>query len=438
MSSDFPSTASLLKRREKAVPRGPFNVTPLFADQAQGAKIRDVDGRDYLDFCGGIGCVNVGHNHPRVVAAVKEQADNFLHTCWHVAMYESYVRLAERLNTLVPIPGHNMTAFFNSGAEAGENAVKIARTYTGRSAIVSFERGFHGRTLMGMSLTGKVHPYTAGFGPFAPEIYHLPWRPFFNPPAELSDERIASEARAALDDLFAYGVEAANVACVIIEPVLGEGGFYPVHPAALKVLHEVTRAQGILLISDEVQTGFGRCGKLFASELFDVKFDMMVMAKSLAAGMPLSAVTAATDIMNSPKVGGIGGTFGGNPLSCAAAHAVLDIMQDEKLPERARQIGSRVMTRFRDFAATLPHVSHPRGLGAMCAVDIVDPETGQGSPEIAGKILIAARKQGLLVMTASGFVLRTLMPLMISDEDLDEGLEILSAALDDVLQESPG
>ena len=243
---------------------------------------------------------------------------------------------------------------------------------------MSFERGFHGRTLMGMSLTGKVHPYTAGFGPFAPEIYHLPWRPFFNPPAEFSDEKIASEARAALDDLFAYGVDAANVACVIIEPVLGEGGFYPVHPVALKVLREVTRAQNILLISDEVQTGFGRCGKLFASELFDVEFDMMVMAKSLAAGMPLSAVTAATEIMNSPKVGGIGGTFGGNPLSCAAAHAVLDIMQDEKLPERAQQIGSRVMARFRDFAATLPHVSHPRGLGAMCAVDIVDPETGQG------------------------------------------------------------
>ena len=433
MSSDLPSTASLLKRREQAVPRGPFNVAPLFADQAEGAKIRDVEGKNYLDFCGGIGCVNVGHSHPRVVAAVKEQADSFLHTCWHVVMYESYVHLAERLNTLVPIPGHNMTAFFNSGVEAGENAVKIARTYTGRSAIVSFERGFHGRTLLGMSLTGKVHPYTAGFGPFAPEIYHLPWRPFFHPPAELSDEKIASEARAALDNLFAYGVDAANVACVIIEPVLGEGGFYPVHPVALKVLREVTRAQGILLISDEVQTGFGRCGKLFASELFDVEFDMMFMAKSLAAGMPLSAVTAAMEIMNAPKVGGIGGTFGGNPLSCAAAHAVLDIMQDEKLPERAQQIGSRVMARFRDFAATLSHVSHPRGLGAMCAVDIVDPETGQGSPEIAGRILVAARERGLLIMTASGFVLRTLMPLIISDEELDEGLDILSAALGDVL-----
>jgi len=229
-------------------------------------------------------------------------------------------------------------------------------------------------------------------------------------------------------------VDAANVACVIIEPVLGEGGFYPVHPAALKVLREVTRSQDILLISDEVQTGFGRCGKLFASELFDVEFDMMVMAKSLAAGMPLSAVTAATEIMNSPKIGGIGGTFGGNPLSCAAAHAVLDIMQDEKLPERAQQIGSRVMTRFRDFAATLPHVSHPRGLGAMCAVDIVDPETGQGSPEIAGRVLVAARERGLLIMTASGFVLRTLMPLIISDEELNEGLEILTAAFDDFLK----
>src|SRR6056297_518268 len=429
MSPDLSTTANLLKRRENAVPQGPFNVAPLFAARAQGAKIWDIEDKVYIDFCGGIGCVNVGHSHPRVVAAIKEQADNFLHTCWHVAMYENYLHLAERLNALVPIPGHNMTTFFNSGAEAGENAIKIARTYNGRSAVVSFERSFHGRTLMGMSLTGKVHPYTAGFGPFAPEVYHLPWRPFFDPPTEHSDSEIATAARAALDDLFAYGVDAANVACVLLEPVLGGGGFYPVHPAALDVLREETRAQGILLIADEVQTGFGRCGTLFASEHFDVRFDMMVMAKSLAAGMPLSAVTAPAEIMNSIKVGGIGGTFGGNPLSCAAAHAVLDIMQDEKLPERAQQIGSRVMTRFRDFAATLPHVSHPRGLGAMCAIDIVDPATGQGSPEIAGRIITAARERGLLAMTASGYTLRTLMPLVISDEELGEGLEILSAAL---------
>ncbi len=429
MSPDLSTTANLLKRRENAVPQGPFNVAPLFAARAQGAKIWDVEDKVYIDFCGGIGCVNVGHSHPRVVAAIKEQADNFLHTCWHVAMYENYLHLAERLNALVPIPGHNMTTFFNSGAEAGENAIKIARTYTGRSAVVSFERSFHGRTLMGMSLTGKVHPYTAGFGPFAPEVYHLPWRPFFDPPTEHSDSEIATAARAALDDLFAYGVDAANVACVLLEPVLGEGGFYPVHPAALDVLREETRAQGILLIADEVQTGFGRCGKLFASEHFDVRFDMMVMAKSLAAGMPLSAVTAPAEIMNSIKVGGIGGTFGGNPLSCAAAHTVLDIMQDEKLPDRAQRIGSRVMACFHNFAATHSHVSRPRGLGAMCAIDIVDPATGQGSPEIAGRIITAARERGLLAMTASGYTLRTLMPLVISDEELGEGLEILSAAL---------
>jgi len=428
MPSDKPTNNHLMRRREAAVPRGPFNVAPIFAARAAGARLWDVEGKEYIDFCGGIGCVNVGHNHPRVVQAVKRQADQFLHTCWHVSMYEQYVRLAERLNDLVPIPGANMTAFFNSGAEACENAVKIARTFTGRSAVVSFERGFHGRTLLGMSLTGKVHPYTAGFGPFAPEVYRLPWKPFFHPP-DASDEEIEAGALATLEDLFAYHVEPEEIACVILEPVFGEGGFYPVHPVALGVLRRVTEAKGILLIADEVQSGFGRCGRLFASEHYGLVPDMVVMAKSLAAGMPLSAVTAPSEIMNSPEVGGIGGTFGGNPVSCAAAHAVLDVMLEEKLPERAGKIGEKVMTAFQGFAAAYDQVRNPRGLGAMCAIDIVDPHTGLGSNDRAGKALAVAREKGLLVMTASGNVLRTLMPLVINDEELERGLNILSDAI---------
>lgn len=423
---------TLMERRQAAVPRGPFNVNPVFVARAEGAKLWDVEGKEYIDFCGGIGCANVGHNHIKVVDAVKKQADQFLHTCWHVAMYSQYVHLAERLNQLVPIPETNMTAFFNSGAEACENAVKIARTHTGRQAVVSFERGFHGRTLMGMTLTGKVRPYTEGFGPFAPEVYHLPWQPFFGQPPGRAYSDVASDAQAALEDFFSYRTEAENVACVILEPVFGEGGFYPVHPAALSMLRKVTKEHGILLITDEVQSGFGRCGRLFASEHYHLTPDMMVMAKSLAAGMPLSAVTAPEEIMNSVKIGGIGGTYGGNPVACAAAHAVLDIMEEEKLPERARKIGAKVMTVFRKLATTYDQVRNPRGLGAMCAIDIVDPETGCGSKDIASKVLAAARESGLLVMTASGCVLRTLMPLTITDAELDKGLEILSKAIDTV------
>lgn len=420
---------TLLKRRAKAVPRGPFNVTPLFAARAEGVRLWDVEGNQYLDFCGGIGCLNVGHNHPQVLKAIQQQSEKFLHTCWHVVMYEPYVHLAERLNALVPISGDKMTAFFNSGAEACENAVKIARTYTGRTAAVSFERGFHGRTLMGMSLTAKVQPYCEGFGPFAPEVYHLLWRPFYGQPVERADRDVEVEARAALEDFFAYQADVENIACIMLEPVFGEGGFYPVHPAALSVLREVTRQHGILLIADEIQSGFGRCGELFACQHYRLEPDMILMAKSLAAGMPLSAVTASAQIMNSPKVGGIGGTYGGNPVSCAAAHAVLDIMAAEKLPERARAIGAKVAATFEKLAATHKHVRNPRGLGAMRAIDIVDPQTGLGSKEKANQLLTTARDKGLLIMTASGYVLRTLMPLTISDADLDEGLAILADAI---------
>jgi len=412
---------SLLSRREKAVPRGPFNVAPIFADRAEGAKLWDTEGREYLDFCGGIGVLNVGHNHPKVTAAVKEQASRFIHTCWHVVMYEPYVRLAERLNELVPIPGPNKTVFFTSGAEATENTVKIARAHTGRQAVLSFERGFHGRTLLAMTLTGKVKPYTEGFGPFAPEVYRLPYEAFFGRP-ERPDTEVDAACRSALEHAFSYQIEPQHVACILIEPVLGEGGFLPVHPAAFRALRDVTRQHGILLASDEVQTGFGRTGALFAFERYAVVPDMVVMAKSLAAGLPLSAVTAAADIMDAPQLGGLGGTYGGNPLACAAAHAVLDIMEEASLPERAAAIGTTVMSRFRDFNERFDFVTDARGLGAMCGLEL------DGASR-ANRVLTEALDRGLLLMTASGNVIRTLMPLVISDEELTKGLDILEEAL---------
>jgi 4-aminobutyrate aminotransferase/(S)-3-amino-2-methylpropionate transaminase len=418
----------LLDRRESAVPRGPFNVAPIFAQRAEGARLWDVDGKEYLDFCGGIGVLNVGHLHPRVVAAIEGQSKLFLHTCWHVAMYEPYLELAERLNALVPIPGPNKTVLFNSGAEAGENAIKIARAATRRMAVVAFERSFHGRTLLGMSLTGKVHPYTAGFGPFAPEVYRLPYGCFFAP-AERDRATVEADCRRALDALFAYHVEPEGIACLLVEPVLGEGGFLPIHPAAMRLLESTCRSHGIVFACDEVQTGFGRCGAMFACERYDVEPDMIVTAKSLAAGLPLSAVTGRAEIMDAPEVGGIGGTYGGNPLACAAALAVLDVLEEEKLCERAETIGERVRERLGDLAERHDFLAHPRGLGAMCAVDVVDPETGAGDTARANRVLTEAREHGLLLMTASGSTIRTLMPLVITDEELERALDILAEAV---------
>jgi 4-aminobutyrate aminotransferase/(S)-3-amino-2-methylpropionate transaminase len=419
----------LAARREQAVPRGPFHVAPIFAERAQGALLWDVEGREYIDFCGGIGVLNVGHNHPRVVEAVKGQADKFLHTCFHVVMYEEYVRLAERLNALLPIKGPCKTTFFNSGAEAGENAVKIARAYTKRTGVLAFERGFHGRTLLGMSLTGKCKPYSAGFGPFAPEVYRLPYMPFFATHLEMTDAEVEHGVNEALDHLFAYHCEAENIACVMAEPVLGEGGFRPMHCVAMRILRDRCREAGILFVSDEVQTGFARCGSLFAIERYGIEPDLVAMAKSLAGGLVLSGVGGRAEIMDAPGPGGIGGTFGGNPLSCAAANAVLDVIEDENLSERANQIGEKVMALFNRLVADHRHVGAARGLGAMCCIEIVDPATGKPDVARAGAVVRAALAEGLLIMTASGNVIRTLMPLVISDDQLDRALGILSRAV---------
>ncbi|MCC5875059.1 MAG: 4-aminobutyrate--2-oxoglutarate transaminase [Candidatus Sumerlaeia bacterium] len=423
------TNAELLDRRNRAIPRGPFHVAPIFAERARGALLWDVEGREYIDFCGGIGVMNVGHNHPRVMEAIARQSENFLHTCFHVAMYEEYVRLAERLNEAVPIHGPCKTALFNSGAEAGENAVKISRVYTGRSSVVAFERGFHGRTLLGMSLTGKVRPYSAGMGPFAPEIYRLPYMPFFATHREMLDSEVERGCREALERLFAYHVEPESIACMIVEPVLGEGGFRPMHCVAMRILREACREHGIVYISDEVQTGFGRCGALFAIERYAMEPDMVAMAKSIGGGTVLSAVTARAEIMDAPGAGAIGGTYGGNPISCAAANAVLDIMEEEDLPGRAIQIGEKVLKVFLRLEEENGCVGAARGLGAMCALDIVDPSTGSPDPARAGKICADALGQGLLIMTASGNVIRTLMPLVITDAHLDRALNILESAI---------
>lgn len=420
---------SLMQRRKRAVPRGPFNVAPIFVEKAEGAKLWDVEGNEYIDFCGGIGVVNVGHNHPKVVAAIKQQAERYIHTCWHVAMYEPYLELAEKLNALTPTGADNKTVFFNSGAEAGENAIKTARKYTGRQGVVCFERGFHGRTLLGLTMTGKVKPYASGFGPFAPEVYRLPYKPFFDPHEDANDDEVSRDAEAAFDRLFQYHVEPENVACVIVEPVFGEGGFFPLHEAAARLLREKCTEHGIVFIADEVQSGFGRCGAMLAIERYGIRPDMACYAKSLAGGMPLSAVTSKAEIMEAPQVGGLGGTFGGNPVACAAALAVLDIMEEEDLPGRAHSIGEQLMASFRNLEQQHKHVAKARGLGAMCAIEIVNPETGRPDEERCGQVIEAARERGLLIMAASGNVIRTLMPLVIGDEDLKRGIEILEESV---------
>jgi 4-aminobutyrate aminotransferase/(S)-3-amino-2-methylpropionate transaminase len=428
MAARKASNKEWLRRREMAVSRGPFHVAPIFIERAQGSRVWDVEGHEYLDFCGGIGVLNVGHNHPKVVQAVHQQVDQALHTCFHVAMYEDYITLAERLNELAPVAAPAKTCLFNSGAEAVENAIKVARQFTGRDGIVAFERAFHGRTLMTMSLTGKVHPYCAGYGPFAPEVYRLPYQPFFGP-HEVSEEEIETACRTALNNLLAYHVNATSVACIILEPVLGEGGFLPIRPLAAKILQEVAAEHGILIIADEVQTGFGRTGSMFASERLGLTPDILVIAKSLAGGMPLSGIVARAEIMDSPGIGGIGGTFGGNPVACAAANAVLDILEEEKLSERAREIGERVMQVFDGLVQDVPSAGATHGLGAMCGLQIIDPKTGKADAQRAERIVTRCREEGLLIMTASGTILRTLMPLNIEWEDLDRGLTILAAAV---------
>src|SRR5438128_1124039 len=420
---------ALLRRRQKAVARGVATAHPIFADRALGVRLRDVDGREYLDFAGGIGVLNVGHLHPRVTAAVRDQLERFSHTCFQVAMYETYVSLAERLNALTPGTFEKKTILLTTGVEAIENAVKIARAFTGRPAIVAFTHGFHGRTLMGMTLTGKAGVYKQAFGPFAPEVYHAPY-PY--PYRGWSTER----ALDALEELFRTVVAAERVAAVLIEPVLGEGGFVPAPADFLRALRRIADERGLLLVVDEIQSGFGRTGRMFAVEHAGVVPDLIAMAKSMAGGFPLSAVVGRADAMDAPATGGLGGTYAGHPLACAAAHAVLDVFQEERLLDRARAQGEQLRGRLGPLAARLPRMGEVRGLGPMIGLELVeDPATREPAPAPTRRVLDLARERGLLLLRAGTHdnVVRLLAPLVASEAELALGLDILAASLEDAL-----
>lgn len=426
-----PRSRALLARREAAVPRGVGNVTPVFAAATSGATITDVDGNVFLDFAGGIGVLNAGANHPEVVAAIQEQAGRMLHTCFQVAMYEPYVRLAEELNRLTPGAFPKKTVLFNSGAEAVENAIKIARRYTGRPAVITFTNAFHGRTLMAMTLTAKVSTFKYGFGPFAPEVYRLPacypYRSPFADPAEAARHALAEVRRAIEDEI---GPD--KVAAIIIEPVQGDGGFIPQPPEFLQGLRALCDQYGILFIADEIQTGFCRTGRFFAMEHAGVAPDLITIAKSLGNGLPISAVTGRAEVMDAAQVGGLGGTYGGNPVACAGALKVIELMERERLWERAAAVGEQVLARFRSWVDRYPLVGEARGLGAMAAIELVqDRGTREPAPDEATAVVRHCYENGLIIIKCGSHnqVIRFLAPLAVTDSQLQEGLDILQDAV---------
>ncbi|GBF06114.1 4-aminobutyrate aminotransferase [Deinococcus aerius] len=418
-------TDELLALRLSEVPRGVSNGHPIIAARAEGVRLWDVEGRVYHDWVGGIGVLNVGHNHPRVVEAVRAQLEQVTHTSFQVAMYEPYLRLAARLNALFPGERPAKTIFFTTGAEATENAIKIARSYTGRPAVLSFTHSFHGRTLLGMTLTGKKGYYAQNFGPFAPDVYHAPF------PYEYRGVSVEA-ALEGLHELFRTTVDSSRVAAIILEPVLGEGGFLPAPPAFLRALRDVCDEHGIVFIADEIQSGMGRTGSLWAIEGSGVKPDLLTFAKSIGGGLPISGVTGRAEIMDAPAPGGLGGTYAGNPLACAAGLAVLDLFEDGSLLAHARHVGERLHAAFRDLQAEVPGIGDVRGLGPMVAMEFVkDGETKTPDPEMATRVVEAARRRGLLLLKAGMYasVIRVLVPLTVTDEELDEGLEMLRGAV---------
>ncbi|NIK47090.1 4-aminobutyrate aminotransferase [Variibacter gotjawalensis] len=404
-------------------------TTQIFAAKAQNAELWDVEGRRYIDFAAGIAVVNTGHRHPKVIEAVKAQLDQFTHTCHQVVPYANYVELAERLNKAVPGDFPKKTVFVTTGAEAVENAIKIARAATKRSAVIAFSGAFHGRTFMGMTLTGKVQPYKAGFGAMMPDVFHLPF------PVALhgtSDD----DAFAALDKLFKADVDPSRVAAFIVEPVQGEGGFYDVPLAFMRKLREVADQHGILLIADEVQTGFARTGKLFAMEHFGVAADITTMAKGLGGGFPIAAVTGRADVMDAPNPGGLGGTYGGNPIGIAAGNAVLDLIEEEGLCARAEELGVRLKQRLKTLTNVAPQIADIRGLGFMIAVEFNNPETGAPDAAFTNGVREKALEKGLILLTCGvyGNVVRFLAPLTIEDKVFGEALDILEETLRDCAQ----
>lgn len=431
---DITTTKSsiLHERRKNAVPEGPYNITELYVQSAKGAIITDVDGNELIDFAGGIGMQNVGHCHPKVVKAIQDQVESSIHSCFHVAPYESYIALAERLNELTPGDFKKKTMFANSGAEAVENAVKIARKATGRSAIVSFERAYHGRTLLTMSLTSKVKPYKHGFGPFVSEVYKLPYPYYYRAEEGMTPEEVDAQILAYFERFMLEEVASDNIAAIILEPLQGEGGFIVPTTTFMQGVRNICDKYGIIMIADEIQTGFARTGSLFAMDHFGVAPDLMTFSKSIAAGMPLSAITGRADLMDAPGPGQLGGTFSGSPAACAAALAVLDVIEEENLVNRAVEIGERMMEVFNSWKDKYELIGDVRGLGAMTAIEIVkDKETKEPAAEEVKAIMKETHSKGVITISAGIYsnVLRFLPPLVITDEQLEEGLTILEAAI---------
>ena len=426
---------ALLEKRIQHVPQGPFNTTSAFIQEAHGAVMVDVDGRELIDFAGGIGVNNVGHCHPKVVAAIRDQAGKCIHTCFHVAMYEAYVDLAEQLNDLAPGDFAKMTMFANSGAEAVENAVKVARYATQRPAIIAFENAFHGRTLLSMTLTSKVKPYKFGYGPFAPEVYRIPYAYCYRCPFGLSYPSCGTACADHLEEFFINQVAAEQTAAVIAEPIQGEGGFITPPPEYFPKLKAICEKYGIALIIDEVQSGAGRTGKFFAIDHWGVTPDIITLAKSFAGGMPLSAVIGRADMMNASHVGGLGGTYSGNPISCRAALAVLEILFQDGLMQQSVSLGETLLSRFTAMQERHELIGDVRGKGPMLAMELVeDRETKKPATDKAKALVSRCFDKGLVLLSCGNFgnVIRTLMPLVITDEQLDKGLSILEESLEEI------
>jgi 4-aminobutyrate aminotransferase/(S)-3-amino-2-methylpropionate transaminase len=424
-----PRSREVIARHERVVAEPLSIYLPLVIAEGRGATLTDVDGNTFIDFSGGVGCLNVGHAHPRVVAAVQEQAERFFHTDYTIVPYETYVTLAERLLELAPIEGPTKAAFFNAGTEAIENAIKFARSYTKRPAVIAFEGAFHGRTLLAMSMTSKTHPYKAGLGPFAPEVYRVPFANDYRGPG-------ADEALAALERAFVTQVAAEHVAAIVIEPVQGEGGFVVAPREFLVGVRRICDEHGIVLVIDEVQTGFARTGRFFAIEHYGIEPDLITVAKSIAAGLPLSGVLGKASIMDAPPDSAIGGTYVGNPVAQAAALAVLDVIEEERLVERAADIGETIRARMDGWRGRFAQVGDVRGLGAMLAIELVsDPKAKVPAPELATAIVESAAEQGLLLLKSGIYsnCIRVLVPLVISDAELDEALDVWEAAVERVL-----
>lgn len=421
-----PKSQALLERRQAAVARGPFHVAPIFIERAEGATVTDVDGNVLLDFTGGLGSLNVGYSNRKVIEAVIDQARRFLHTCFHVSMYEPYIALAEKLNAITPGRFAKKTLLVNSGAEAVENAVKIARHHTKRPAVVGFEHGFAGRTLLAMSLTSKVMPYKRGFGPFAPEVYRMPF------PYEYRDGVDTDGCIEQMHEFFYTHVDPSQVACVVMELVTGEGGFIVAPKRYVQALVTFCAEHGIVFVADEIQTGFARTGRLFASEHYEIEPDLITMAKSLGSGMPISAVTGRAEIMDSAHVGGLGGTYGGNPVACAAALAAIGQIGELQLCERARAIGERLRSRMLEWQSRHETIGDVRGLGAMMAMELVKHRRSrEPAKEFTAALVKRCVENGVIVISAGthGNVLRFLVPLVVTDDQLDEGLDVIERVL---------